>query len=74
MAKKIEVEQSEPEIPTKILAESIVQISADMKKLRASGLNRKAIVVLLKHSTGIPMVDIDKVIDALAELRATYCS
>lgn len=73
MAKKIEVEQSEKEISTKILAESIVQISADMKKLAQSGLNRKAIVVLLKHATGLTMIDIEKVLDGMVDLRAMYC-
>lgn len=73
MAKKIEVQQPEKEIPKKILAEAIVQIGTDMRKLYEGGLNRKAVVVLLKHSTGLRMCEIENVLDSIIDLRAMYC-
>ena len=73
MAKKIVVEQPEKEVPKKILAEAIVQISQDMRKLYEGGLNRKAVVVLLKHSTGLTMSQIENVLDSMIDLRAMYC-
>jgi len=36
------------------------------------GLNRKAVVVLLKHHTGVPMKTINRVLDGLEALEAEY--
>lgn len=44
-----------------------------MKKLTESGLNRKAIVVLIQAETKLPARDINDVIDAMARLRSWYC-
>lgn len=76
MAKKSEikvVQEPERHIPAEVLAKSIVDISKSMKQLLASRLNRSAILVLVKADTGIPMMDIGRVIDSLVQLESTYC-
>lgn len=71
--KKVIVQQNpEKEIPTELMAESIVQISRGMKTLLAGRLNRKAIVILLHHSSGLYMNQIEKVLDALESLEAMF--
>lgn len=51
------------------IAESIGRVSDSAKALRASGLSRDAVVVLIKHATGIPMKGISRVLNAAEELR-----
>lgn len=73
MDKKVVVKQN-PEKPIEqpILAEAIVAISAAAKKLSASGLNRKAIVILLSASSGIGKGDCSIVLDHLEYLAKQY--
>ncbi len=56
------------------LADSIHRISAALEELRRSGLNEKAIIVLLVHKTKIGSRSIKTVIDAMRDLKKTYCS
>lgn len=71
MTKRIgKVQQTDPPI---ILADHIRDISKAAKKLSDSGLNRKAVVVLLKHETGIGMGAIETVLNGLKQLEARYC-
>ena len=58
----------------KTLAAAILNISAAMVTLRKSGLNRAAIVVLLKDATGEPKVTIARVLDGLEQLKKDYCA
>lgn len=51
------------------IAESIGRVSEASKALRASGLTRDAILVLIKHATGIPMKDISAVLNAAEDLK-----
>jgi len=72
--KKIEVEQVEgEEVAAKVLANSIVSISDSAEKLLKSGLNRRAITVLIKDSSGVTLSDITKVLDAMKDLKKNYC-
>jgi hypothetical protein len=61
-----------PETP-EVLAMAITDISDGMKRLLASGLNRKAIEVLLFDATHVPKRQITKVIDALGDMKRDYC-
>lgn len=56
-----------------VLAEAIMAVSEAMRKLSASGLNRKAIVTLVKDATGITKQDIEIILDTLVDLKAMYC-
>jgi hypothetical protein len=54
------------------MAESVRRIQDGTQKLLKAGLNRRALLVLLKDSSGISMADIAKVLDSLSSLAATY--
>lgn len=55
------------------LAAAIIQISDAVSALLESGLNRKAIEVLLHDSTKIPKRDIKLILDTLPKLKKMYC-
>lgn len=55
------------------LAEAVVRVSAGFVRLQASGLNRKAIVVLLNDCTGVGKRDIERVLQGLGYLSTAYC-
>lgn len=75
MAPKINVVQPEgEEIHVDVLAEAIVKISAEMARINDSRLNRKALLVLLSHSTGLTQRDVANVVDSLASLETMYCT
>lgn len=68
-------DQPIPEIEpadAKRLAEAVRKIEKAAKELSESGLNRKAIVVLLADSTGVSRRDINAVLNGLESLAAEY--
>lgn len=69
---KIKKSEENPET-TEILAEAITRIGEAFAKLQESGLNRKAIVILIQAETKLPRVDINTVLNALGRLRGWYC-
>lgn len=75
MAKvKVSVEQwegAEP-VPEKVIAQSIVAISDGVKKLFTSGMNERAIVILLHDSSGVGRPDIRRVLRALTTLKEDF--
>lgn len=54
------------------IARSINRAGEVGKRLTASGLSRRAVVVLLHDATGVPMKDIRCVLDSL-ETLASWC-
>ncbi len=72
-ARRVHVVKSEPPESTEILAEAIVRIGDAAAKLNSSGLNRKAIILLLHDATKVGKKDIETVLDALPRLRGWYC-
>lgn len=58
----------------KRIAESILRVGDVGKRLAASGLSRRAILVLLRDATNLPMGDIKLVLDALPQLSKFYLS
>lgn len=56
------------------LAEAIIAISQAMGRLTASGLNRKAILVLVSAASGVGKRDCEYVLNHLLLLRKTYCT
>lgn len=78
--KKVTVKQDEQKVvPVEVIAESIVAISAGIKKLLNGPLNRKAVTLLIQHSapTGrngqkISQGDINDVLDGIESLEKTY--
>lgn len=56
----------------KIIADQIAAISEGITKLREGRLNKKAILLLISHASGIGQRDVERVLDALADLEAAY--
>lgn len=68
--KRVPVKAAEPEVDS--LPEAIRKISAGLARLNSTGLNRKAVIVLLRHETGLGIGVIETVFDGLAELARKY--
>lgn len=74
MVKRVVVQQ-DPEkiVETPVLAQAIVDIGKAAQKLAVSGLNRKAIVLLISHDSKVPQRDVIYVLDSIQYLAKTYC-
>ncbi len=70
----VSVRQGDEEVPREILADAIVKIGEGFERLSKSGLNRRAIVVLVRDASGVTKGDVHKVLDALENLRGLYTS
>ena len=70
----VKIEQdAEAPIETKVLAQAIVDMSRAMKALLASGLNRKAIIILVAAHSGIQNKStVTAVLDSLETLAQAY--
>lgn len=69
----VKVAIGDPPIKKEILAESIVRIGQEIGALNKSGLNRRAIIILLADLTRVKRDDIAAILDAIPELQARYC-
>ena len=56
-----------------VLAETIIALSDGVNKLLKQKLKRTAIEVLLQHDTKLPKRDIQKVLNAIEQLKVRYC-
>lgn len=72
MATKKDKPEAEPEDPQLTLAADIRKISESMKRLTNSGLTKRAVMILLKHDTGLSLRQIEAVIDGLDDLARKY--
>ncbi len=70
---RVAVDQ-DPEEPveTKVLAKAIVRMSDDLNALLKSGLNRRAIVILVSAASKEPQYRVEAVLSALADLKRDY--
>ena len=73
MAKIKVVKNAENPESTEVLASAIVRIGEAMEKLKNSGLNEKAILVLVHDHCKVAKRDIKLVFDSMRKLRAWYC-
>ena len=66
--------QQNPEAPveTKVMAQTIVDISTSVKRLLAGGLNKRAIVILLSHSTNLYQSQVEKVLNGLENMKKDF--
>lgn len=58
--------------PVEIIAQSIIEIAAAMRRIDSSRLTRKAIVALLHDTSKISKRDIDCILDHLAYLEKAW--
>jgi len=70
---KAKTVETKPEVSPETLADAVAKISTSMQKLLKSGLNKKAIVTLVKDDTNIPKHTIEQVLDSLKSLKERYC-
>jgi hypothetical protein len=71
---KVTQKENAPEVPTEIIAQSIVDMSRGVRKLVNSRLNERALIVLLKDACGgdVSMQTIQKVLHKLQDLERLY--
>lgn len=65
-------QDTEAPVPEGVLAQAIVDMSKAMTHLLKSGLNRRAIVVLIAHDTKVPMRTVGLVLDSIRDLAKNY--
>jgi hypothetical protein len=58
----------EAEVAPEILAQAIVDVAAAAKKLLASRLSKRAIILLIHDHSGVPKREIERVLDSAASL------
>lgn len=68
------VQPDEPaqRVTYEILATAVKELAQGVKKLRASPLNDRAIILLLHDATGISKRDIQTMLDSMENLERTY--
>lgn len=69
---KIKKNKDKPE-STEILAEAIVRIGDAFEKLKQSGLNESAIVILVHDASKVSKSNIRLVLNSLKRLKGWYC-
>lgn len=69
---RINITQGDDVVSKDVLAASICKLSDSVNQLLVSGLNEKAIIVLLQDSTGCSKRTIKTVIESMGQLRADY--
>lgn len=78
--KDVKVIQNEKEVPTEIIAESILAISEGIKRLRNGMLNDKALVLLIQHAAPsvkynggkLSATEVRAVLDGMESLERAY--
>lgn len=71
---KVAIKQTEPEVPTEIMADAIVAICQGVRKLRLGRLNDKALLLLIQNATpgNVPQRAIKAVLDGIDNLERMY--
>lgn len=72
MAIKVKKNEGSPE-SKEILAEAIIRIGDSFKALQDSGLNERAIVLLVSDASRVNRTEVIEVLKALRTLRGYYC-
>ncbi len=72
---KVKQDEEKP-VEKEVLAEAIVNIGKATNRLIASGINKRAIIVLLHDylNAKVGKRDIELVLNALPELERAYCT
>ena len=70
---KVKITQdAEAPVEKEVLAAAILQISGAVLKLNKSGLNRKAVVALIKDDTGLGKGTVECVLASIQDLQKKY--
>lgn len=65
-------EQRQQREDIELIAQNIQKISEAVASLFAGSLNKKALLVLLAHSSGYPQYQIEAILNSASELGKTY--
>lgn len=68
---KIKQDPKNP-VPAEVIADALIKLSRAIKVLEETKLNRRAIVILLSHSSRVNMTDVEKVVDSLASMETDW--
>lgn len=68
------VEARQDLLDPETLAERLKSLTVALQQVYDSGLNRRAIVVLLRDATGEKVSSIERVLDGIETIRDRYCS
>lgn len=60
------------EVGAELLAKAIVEVSDAAQRLLDSPLKMRAILVLIQDASGVPKVQIKRVLESAADLRREY--
>lgn len=58
---------------TETLANAIIKLGDAVRKLDKSGMNKRAIIILLHHTTNMSQKNIALILDAIPKLQKTFC-
>lgn len=58
--------------PMEVIAASIIEVANGFKRLNECRLNKRVIILLIKDLTGLPMSDIEKVLNAAQQLEKQF--
>jgi hypothetical protein len=67
----VKTNEENPE-PLEIIAQSVIEVADAMKKISNSRLKQRAIILLIKDLTNLPMKDIESVLNTATKLREHY--
>ena len=70
---KIAPTKAFPKAEAEQIRRNILAVGDAAKKLLNSGLNRRAIKVLIHDATNVPMGDVERVLVAARDLPKLYC-
>lgn len=51
----------------------VTRISGSVDALLKSGINKKAVIILLCHETKLPQRDVKRLLDELSQLAKNFC-
>lgn len=69
---KVNQAVDEPPVTKEVLAQAIVNISKSFDRLLKSGLNKRAIIILIAHDTKLGIGQIENVLGSLERLAYNY--
>ena len=70
----VKVVKSDPPESKEVLAAAITRISDSLNYMMKSGINMRAIIILLQAETRLPKKDIELVLESLKRLKGWYCN
>lgn len=71
--RKITIDPGEPPILRNVLAQSIKDLAQAASNLSRSGLNEKALIVLIAHSSRVSISTVKDVWASIKSLETDYC-